>query len=908
MKVSLFLQYFLMNQSVGLLYYHRMKKINLILFGCILAQFISAQEPMLVTDSVETRLQQQLLAYPQEKIYVQTDKAGYLSGERIWFRAHMVDALTHQPVFLSRYIYVELIGPLDDLVRRVKIRPDSTGAYAGYIDLEDDLVQGAYTLRAYTQFMRNRGEDFFFRRFIQVLDPFSLQLEPLVTFDVEKNDVHLSLQFLDRQQNDTIVPEVVTCKIGYNAIKTLKPENDNVYHLDVRLSEKDKNRTLLLGLIYKDRRYNRYYTVPRDQAEYDLQFFPEGGYIIPGVITQVAFKALNADGLGTQITGTLYDSADREILTFRSLHLGMGLFHFIPSENESYHVICRNESGTSRRFALPEPQPAAHVITARNAGSQLRITHSRGKEAAQDTVSLLIHHKGLVLFHEPWNPGKEMYSIANKDLPTGVLNILLLNARREVLSERLLFNLNGDEFARLEADTPKPAYKRREHVTIALQLTGPDLTPSTGNIAVSVTDKEAVVTDSTTNIISTLLLSSELKGYIESPASYFQDGQVNRYALDALMLTQGWRRYDIPAVLQGRIVTPDAFAPELVQKVTGKADGVFGSLKEGQISLMARLDTLVSTQSTQADERGRFAFDVEYPEGTTILVQSRSKKGGSFNVISLDQETFPALQGAAIPVRAEAVNRHNTNQDPYLQIANEDYTQKNGIRTILLDEFTVTAQSLEKYKESPFYSPISATGVQTAEDIEKMGVSSLRLLLYRQPGIIIRGDKVTTTRSEMPVLFVIDNMNFEDFSGRLDDIDVSSIESIFVLKDNTSMPGYYPGTSGAVVINTKSGGYQGSSRRSPSIDDIIPLGYQQAALFYAPAYETPKQAESTVPDLRTTLFWKPNVQFSAQGKAVIDFYSADSPGVYQVIGEGVSFDGKLIRLTKEITVEDGSIR
>ena len=105
---------------------------------------------------------------------MQTDKAGYLSGERIWFRAHMVDALTHQPVYMSRYIYVELISPLDDLVRRVKIRPDSTGAYAGYIDLEDDLVQGAYTLRAYTQFMRNRGEDFFFRRFIQVLDPFSL--------------------------------------------------------------------------------------------------------------------------------------------------------------------------------------------------------------------------------------------------------------------------------------------------------------------------------------------------------------------------------------------------------------------------------------------------------------------------------------------------------------------------------------------------------------------------------------------------------------------------------------------------------------------------------------------------------------------------------------------------------------
>lgn len=883
-----------------------MKKNIFLYFFLLHKSIVFAQTAAVDSDSVVVRMHRQLVTFPQEKIYVQTDKAGYLSGERIWFRAHMVDALTHQPVFISRYIYVELIGPLDELVQRVKIRPDSTGAYSGHIDLEDDLTQGAYTLRAYTQYMRNRSEDFFFRRSIQVLDPFSLQLEPLVTFDVEKNDVHLSLQFIDRQLNDTIVPEVVTSKIGYNAVKTLKPGKDGVYHLDIRLSEKDKNRTLLLGLIYKGRKYNRYYTIPRDPAEYDVQFFPEGGYIIPGMITQVAFKALNTDGLGTQITGTLYDSADREILTFRSLHLGMGLFHFIPSGNESYHVICRNEAGISRRFALPESQPDAHIITARNAGGQLRITQSRGKEAPQDTVSLLIHHKGLVLFHERWNPKKEIYSFENKDLPTGILNIILLNTRQEVLSERLLFNLNGNEFARLEADTPKPAYKRREHVTIMLKLTGPDLMPSTGNIAMSVTNKEAVVIDSTINIISTLLLSSELKGTIESPVSYFQDGQVNRYALDALMLTQGWRRYDIPAVLQGRIAKPDDFAPELAQKVTGKAESIFGALKEGQISLMARLDTLVSTQTTQADDRGRFVFDVEYPEGTAILVQSRSKKGGSFNVISLDQETFPALQGAALPARGETVNRHNTDHDPYLQIANEDYTQKNGIRTILLDEFTVTAQSLEKYKESSFYSPISATGVQTAADIEKMHVSSLRSLLQRQPGIVIRGDVVTTTRSEMPVLFVIDNMKFEDFSGRIDDIEVSSIESLFVLKDNTSMPGYFPGTSGAVVITTKIGGYKDSSHRPPSIDDIIPLGYQQAAHFYAPAYEKPEQAESSVPDLRTTLFWKPDVQFSAQGEAVIDFYSADMPGVYQIIGEGVTHDGKMIRLVKEIAVKDSN--
>lgn len=882
---------------------NRMKNIIILLFLLLPVSALLAEETPTATDSVEYHMQHQLMAFPQEKIYVQTDKAGYLSGERIWFRAHMVDALTHQPIFLSRYIYVELVGPIDDLVRRVKLRPDSTGAYYGYIDLDDELAQGAYTIRAYTQYMRNISEDFFFRRHIQVLDPFSLQLEPLVEFEVEKNDLHVSLQFIDRQQNDTITPEVVTSKIGHNATKTLKPNKDGVYQLDVRLSDKDKNRTLLLGLIYNGRKYNRYYTIPGDQAEYDLQFFPEGGSIIPGVISQVAFKALGTDGMGANITGTLYDSADNEILSFKSQHLGMGLFHFIPSENETYHVICWNESGNHKRFELPASQPAAYVITARNAGTQLRITHSRGREATQDKVSLLIHHKGLALFHEKWNPLKEMYSIANKDLPTGILNLLLLNSKNEVLSERLLFNFNEAEFARLEANTSAPTYKRREHISIALKLTDQDMTPISGNMAISVTDKESVLTDSTMNIISTLLLSSELRGFIEMPSSYFKDGEINKNAIEALMLTQGWRRYDIPAVLNGKIEIPEAFEPELAQRVTGKADGIFSSLKEGQITLLARLDSMVSSQVTQADEKGRFSFDMEYPEGTSILVQSLSIKGGSINTINLDQETFPKLTGSTLPLKSEAVNRHNTIQDSYLKLANEDYTQKNGIRTIMLEEFTVTAQSLDKYKESMFYSPINATGVQTAEDIDKMSVSSLKALLQRQSGLLFRGDILTTTRSELPVLFVIDNMKFEDFSSQIDNIEVTSIESIFVLRDNTSMPGFYPDNSGAVVITTKMGEYQDSSRRSTNIDEIIPLSYQQEAIFYSPSYDTPEKTESTIPDLRTTIFWKPNVQFSVEGDAVIDFYSADSPGVYQVIGEGVSHDGKLIHISKEITVE-----
>lgn len=883
------------------------KKLTLLYF--IMIVFVcKAQEFITATDSVRYYFQQQLEAFPQEKIYLQTDKSSYLSGERIWVRAHLVDAHTHKPVYISRYVYIEVINPLNDLVKRVKVRPDSTGAYFGHVDLDDDLAEGAYTLRAYTRYLQNGGQDAFFKKTIHILDPFSLQIEPLVSFNVEKSNVSTSIRFFDRQNNDTILPDVVTCKLAGKATKTLSPRVNNVYQWDFSLSEKDKNRTVLLGLIYKGRKYNRFYSIPFDKTEFNVSFFPEGGYLVPDETCQVAFKSLNADGLGENISGELYDASGKEILSFKSLHLGMGFFNFTPLRGESYYAICRNEHGTAKRFDLPAAESKANIVSARIIGNRMMVVNKRGAEAEKGMFSLLIHHKGQVLYHEVWNPATELYAFSPQEFPEGILGVLLLNERREIVSERLLFNSNRRANAVVESKFEKPSYKRREHISFSLRLFDTDSVPASGNIAVSVTDMEAVVQDTTINIMSTLLLSSELNGYIESPASYFKNGKTDRFALDALMLTQGWKRYNIPDILHGKIQTPDAFEPELAHKITGKADGLFGSLKEGQISLLATLDSLHSTEITQADEKGQFLFNVEFPEGTTIHIQSRSKKGGKLNVININKEVFPDLLGAKIPVRSEVVNIFSPTQDTYLEKADQDYSLKFGLRTIMLEEITVTAQNRQKYKESSFYSPIHTTSVFTAEEIEESGATSLRSLLYRMSGIVVRSNKVTTTRSEMPVMFVIDNMNFEDFSDRLDDIDISSIESIFVVRDNLSMPGYYPNTNGAVVITTKIGGYKGKPRRPPSIDTIVPLGYQQPEEFYSPTYETQEQKESYNPDLRTTIFWKPNVLFSEQGEAIIDFYSADIPTTYQVIGEGVSNDGKMIRFEREITVESSSDR
>lgn len=114
-------------------------------------------------DSLVAKINRQIINYPQEKIHVHTDKSDYISGERVWFRAHLVDAYTHLYDTTSLYVYGELINPLDSVVSRVRIK-NVDGAFAGYIQLDEALPGGTYNMRFYTRFLENLGEDYFFSK------------------------------------------------------------------------------------------------------------------------------------------------------------------------------------------------------------------------------------------------------------------------------------------------------------------------------------------------------------------------------------------------------------------------------------------------------------------------------------------------------------------------------------------------------------------------------------------------------------------------------------------------------------------------------------------------------------------------------------------------------------------------
>ena len=864
-----------------------MRKIFVSLIFLVLPFCVKGQH----SDTLAMRLEQQLLSLPHEKVYLQTDKKAYLSGERIWLRAHLVNASDGRPSRISRYVYIELLSPASDVSARIMLRPDSLGVFAGHLDLKEDLPEGIYTLRAYTRYMQNQGEEYFFRKTVQVLDPYSLQVEAEPVFSVLERGISLRLSFKDRRTGEPVEPEIVTIRLPGKAESSLK--NRSGFYSS-RLDAEAAGQVLLLGIQSGGRKYQKYFSIPVAAGEFDVSLLPEGGYLIPGRACRVGVKVLGADGLGKDVTGIVEDSKGNQVAAFGSLYKGMGYFVMKALAGESYTAVCTATDGSVKRFPLPAANAGASIIQLQSIRGLLNVALIEGPESSRNGLTLLVHQCGRPLYCNEWDPENNYISFRAADLPSGIIGFLLLDGDSNILSERLYFNLRPEDIVDPEGFAGKNVYGTRQHVRAEFHL--PPGVES--NVGISVIDSGTALADTTDNLLSSLLLSSELRGYLESPADYFTPaGQPH---LDALMLTQCWRRYDIPSVLKGQMAEARVKA-EKFQSLTGHAEGfVFNTMDGGRVSLFAVHEDKTSVDYAPLSKDGHFSFATEFPEGTQITVQTQTRKGKKGNIIEIDDVSFPSAQNASIKTLTPSAK-----PDDYMEQADEAYLREHGIRATMLEAAVVSADSEEKTSSSIWYSQVNSSTPLTAAEIERAHYTSITSVFLNTPGLVIRrnseGYYLTTTRSEQPVLPVIDDVVLPEYDPMT--LSVTDIDNLFVIKDNSAVFGLYAGYNGALVIKTTSGNAGATVSKSLNISRVKPLGYQTPVEFWSPKYETAAERDSSTPDLRTTIYWNPSVMFDKSGNAVVDFWSADKESGYLLTGEGVAADGRIISFKRTITIE-----
>ena len=874
-----------------------MKKNLLVVLFTFLAILSKAQNyASLSFDSIMSNVSNQLSLYPQEKVHLQIDKSCYLAGETMWFRAYLVNSCFHTMSKLSRYIYVELIDPFDSVVSRVKIRPENSMFY-GYMHLSDSLPEGNYTLRAYTLYMLGLGEDYFFRRSLKIGTAQSARIETKMAYpDNDKEVHHLSLSFEDPYQNK--IPGHLHIRLKTGMPKSVKDIGDSSFLCSVPQDVVTRNKSMLFE--FKDesgRIYRRYASLSSGEDDFDVSFFPEGGYLLGGAVCRVAFKALNSEGRDENVTVNVVSERGDTLTTASTLVRGMGYFSFYPGKEEKYYAICENKKKQVRKFELPSADLASHGLKVDMMQGKIRVTVLSASDAPQDSLFLLAHVRGAVIYANWWNYQKGVIYFDKRIFPSGVIQFLLLDKKLNPLSERLAFCNNRDQ-AKVLVRTSQTDYHPRQLVSAQVRVTDQNEKPLGGNFSVAVVDEKDVPADTCFNILSTLLLTSELKGYIDSPSFYFQkNNKLAAVGLDLLMMTHGWRRYHLSQIIKGNPEKPKV-KPEVSQTISGIVRGGLMMNKPADHTSV----TMVALNSNymdmkQTDSEGRFSFsNIEFPDSAKFMVQALTPKGKAHLKLSVDSASFPpVLYTVPLPVWSAK----SAIAPDFIQKAEQKISVEGGMLSVNIGEVEVTASKQQK-KESSYNFMNSE--VYTDKDIASYNAYDLHDVLERLQ-IIFTPDGSLTFRNK-PVFFVVDGFE-RSYSEMKTTLQPDQIEKIEFAKDEAAAS-YFGGGMGnygsTVIITTKKGIYA-SAKPKFNIKMVTPFGFQKPVAFYSPKYQTQQGKDSNKPDLRTTIFWKPDVELDSRGEASFSFYSADAVTTYAVVIEGISNDGKIIYDVHRIRID-----
>lgn len=858
--------------------------------------------------------QQYQLGRPYEKIHLHLDKPYYAIGDDIWFKAYVVQAENNQPSNLSKILYVDLINEKDSIEKTLKL-PIFLGLAWGEIPLSDSLKEGNYRVRAYTSWMRNFGEDYFFDKIISVANAITNNIITTANYTYlnEGSSVKVTADLNYKDINGNVVGSKdisYTVKLNEKVVTKGKAKTDERGNLTVSFVNADparqKSGMINTYLRLDDKRsVVKNFPVKAASNSADVQFFPESGDLVAGLGSKIAFKATGADGRGVAASGYIIDQANQQIVEFKSEHAGMGVFALRPQPGTTYQAVVKFEDGSERKFNLPVIQPKGYVLLVSNADPEnLGLSISASQEFTGQELVLIAQSNNKICFVSKIKlTGTRINSsIPKARFPEGILHLTLFTAQNEPVAERLAF-INHHQQLKIDVVTSASEFTKREKVNLLLNVSDKDGKPHVGSFSVSVVDETKVPYDENIErtILSDLLLTSDLKGYIESPNYYFNAVDEDKIRhLDNLMLTQGWRRFSWKNILSNTN-PPLTYNPEQGVTISGKVKMSGKPVANGRVTLfyIAGKPFLADTLT---DAEGRFRFDnLYFPDTTKVVVQARNAKDRKFVDIELDR-----LPSALITKSINSPDIEiNVNKTLINYLKNSmvqfDSLRRMGSGSIMLKEVAIVEKKQELKHSSNLNGAGNADAVIMGSKLEAFCPFDLSQCLQGLvTGLIMKDGVPYLSRSlsssfQLPTHMMVMVDGLEVDPDYLSFINAGDVEGIEVLKSamNTSIYGT-KGVGGVLLVTMKRGDYVRRNTYTPGVINANMAGYHKVREFYSPNYNEPNLNQS-VPDLRTTIYWNPDVITGKDGKAAVEFFNADGTGNYKVIVEGINGAGSIGR-------------
>lgn len=888
------------------------KDILLVVFvACSLLPFSAA-----FSQTVEVELQdwntfRQLSVPRQEKLYLHFDKPYYAAGERMWFRAYLLDASSLYTDTLNNAIYVELINGRDSLIYRQKLNKIE-GVFSGSFFLHETLPEGTYRIRAYTNWMRNAGDAFFYQRPFFIGNNLSSEIRTTVKYSFLSPKMAMAeIKFAQKDK-----PLKIT-KINYK-LSTFQGKKSKSSSIETTVDGlfrfeynplKFKGKKPFLTVFYEDtiNKYERTFILPI-KNDFDVQIFPEGGKIIHGATNCIAFKAIKMDGLSVDVEGTLYDEEDKKVIDFKSEHLGMGKFCFLTEIFKRYHIIFKTATGETKRIDLPKGEKETFALGAVvKYGRILVYVKSELNRMVKDSLTLIGHMGGTVFYNEPISGFTPAVVFNTKDMHPGIAHFVLLDKDGIPISELLAF-VRPKHPTAIAVDFSKAVHDKREKVYCVIQAKDSKGEPIVdGSFSVAVTDANAVQLDAgNDNIMSNLLLTSDLKGYIENPGSYFDPANRNAEEdIDLLLMTQGWRRFNFEAALKKEI----APTPHPLEKGFTLVGTVQTAAKNKALS---NVQVLVYSPSIQyfneaiTTNDGAFSFDsILFPDKAHFTIEARLKKPVKDKLsIQVLEQVFPDIDNSIFPINAPTLIT-----EEYMAVTNEKYFNENGTRNIYAKRrglISITAEKIVEETKNEQFLFSQEEFVLEGLSLSKRNAKDLPTLIKTLPGLEnwkenTQAKPTAEINAHQQVIsgprFAIDGIIYS--YHEIKNIKMEELESVRVLKKNLDAENADDLHNTLIALAFKKNNPVSSSADKQNIATVMPLGYADNVLFYEPKYEFFSERTNPIPDWRSTITFIPEVKTGSNGKAIFSFYTADRLSPYNIVVEGISPKGEPCRVVEK---------
>ncbi|MEQ9231701.1 MAG: hypothetical protein RIF46_13540, partial [Cyclobacteriaceae bacterium] len=274
------------------------------------------------------------------------------------------------------------------------------------------------------------------------------------------------------------------------------------------------------------------------ESKIEVQFFPEGGELVSGILNYVGFKVLKSDGSSVEVNGLIINEENDTITNFQTAKHGLGEFPLIPEKGAIYHGVIDYENSIYH-FPLPRAKDKGHVLQIKSRKEKLDILITNNHGATTENLFLLGHIRGFVFCAVPGTSDKQFLSLSipYETIPTGIAHFTLFENELPI-AERLAFNENPNDILSLDITLNKSVFKQRDSVKISLEIKSDSTSFEAANVSISISDPASEQIQNIGNIRSFLWLESDLQGEIENADYYFDPLNEKRLEhLDLLLIT-----------------------------------------------------------------------------------------------------------------------------------------------------------------------------------------------------------------------------------------------------------------------------------------------------------------------------------------------------------------------------------